>query len=83
MLICIFPGRIPPETVASIILISGDDWSRPVQIIKPEKYTVTDKCVYRDNWQMVVCEDNYGKVMLVYCNRSSFLPIREILYLSM
>ena len=43
--------------------ISGDDWLRPIQIIKPEKYTVTEKCVYRENWQMVVCEDNYGKVI--------------------
>ena len=46
-------------------MIPGLAWSRPLQVVKPEKYILTDQCQKRDNWQMVICNDNYGKVSRV------------------
>ncbi|XP_053383836.1 cell surface hyaluronidase-like [Mercenaria mercenaria] len=38
------------------------EWKGPVQLVKPGVHALTDKCVYRDNWNMAVCNDRYGKV---------------------
>ena len=42
--------------------VLGMDWSRPLQVVKPERIALTDNCVHRNNWQMMVCRNNYGKV---------------------
>ena len=39
-----------------------NEWTGPVQVIKSEPTTITENCVYRDNWNMAVCDDLYGKV---------------------
>lgn len=39
-------------------------WSGPVQLVKPEVSYLTDRCRYRDEWNMAICEDDYGKVIV-------------------
>ena len=48
------------------ILFSGAEGIQSTQVLRPEKIVYTDNCMKRDNWQMVVCNDTYGKVCV--CN---------------
>ena len=45
-----------------LTIFAGADWSQPLQVVKPEKYILTDECRKRENWQMVICDNFYGKV---------------------
>ena len=47
----------------SVTKCPGDNnWHGPVQIVKPEKFLITERCKYRTNHNMVICNDIYGKV---------------------
>lgn len=50
----------------SVTKCPGDaNWQGPMQIVKPEKYIITERCKYRANHNMVMCNDLYGKVSIV------------------
>ena len=42
----------------------GFQWSSPTQLVVPEKYALTENCVFRENWNLAACNDKYGKVRL-------------------
>ena len=44
---------------------SDSEQTGAVQVIKPDANIVTDNCVLRDNWNLAVCNDLYGKVYIV------------------
>ena len=37
-------------------------WSYPTQLVVPEKYPLTENCVFRENWHLAACNNLYGKV---------------------
>jgi len=41
---------------------ADNNWTGPVQIVEPEKYLATSACTYREHWEMIACDDIYGKV---------------------